>query len=184
MSDGPNGIRGTKFFNGAAAACLPCGTALGATWDAELMCSAGKLLATEARSKGVHIVLGPTVNIPRSPLGGRGFESFSEDPFLSGTLAAAQIKSLQSEGVGVSLKHFVCNDQEHERKLYNAIVSDRALREIYMYPFQIAVRDAQPWAIMASYNRVNGRHVSEGSEYLQDVLRKEWGFDGAIISDW
>lgn len=184
MSDGPNGVRGTKFFNGPPAACLPCGTALGATWDVDLMSAAGKLMAREAKAKGVHLVLGPTINIHRSPLGGRGFESFSEDPFLSGTLAAAQIKSMQAEGVGSALKHFVCNDQEHERKIYNAIVSERALREIYLFPFEVAVRDAQPWAIMASYNKINGRHVSEASEFLEDIVREEWGFKGAVISDW
>lgn len=184
LSDGPNGIRGTKFFNGVPAACLPCATALGATWDTELLTKLGHLLADESRAKGVHVILGPTINIQRSPLGGRGFESFSEDGVLSGTLAGYYCKGVQEKGVGATLKHFVCNDQEHERMGVSSIVTQRALREIYLLPFQVAMSICKPTCIMTAYNRVNGIHASERKDLLDTVLRKEWGWDGLIMSDW
>ncbi|KZF23064.1 glycoside hydrolase family 3 protein [Xylona heveae TC161] len=184
MSDGPNGIRGTRFFNGVPAACFPCGTALGATWDVGLIEAAGQLMAEEARAKGAAVVLGPTVNMQRSPLGGRGFESFSEDPVLAGSMAAAEIKGMQSRGVASTIKHFVCNDQEDERQAVDSIITERALREIYLLPFQIAMRDAQPRAFMTAYNKVNGTHASEDLKLLQDILRDEWGFHGLTMSDW
>ncbi|PVH77190.1 glycoside hydrolase family 3 protein [Cadophora sp. DSE1049] len=174
-SDGPNGIRGTKFFNSVPAAYLPCGTALGATWDIELLKDAGILLRKECSAKGVSCWLGPTVNIQRSPLGGRGFESFSEDPFLSGKLAGSIINGVQSNGTVATIKHFVANDQEHERMAVNAIVSDRALREIYLLPFQIAIADSSPGSVMTAYNKVNGEHVAESRYFIEDVLRGEWG---------
>ena len=183
MSDGPNGIRGTKFFNGVPAACFPCGTALGATWDSELMEAAGRLMAEESRAKGAAAILGPTVNIQRSPLGGRGFESFSEDPHLAGSLAAAEIRGIQESGIQATIKHFVCNDLEHERKAVDSIVSERALREIYLMPFQIAMRDADPKAFMTAYNKLNGLHCSENKRLLQGILRDEWGFKGMVMSD-
>ncbi|ETS79281.1 beta-glucosidase I [Pestalotiopsis fici W106-1] len=184
MCDGPNGIRGVRHFNPVPASCLPCGTALGALWDPDLVEAGGRLMGQEARAKGVHILLGPTVNIQRSPLGGRGFESYSEDPFLSGTLAAAQIRGIQAEGVATTIKHFVCNDQEHQRKAVNILVSERALREIYMMPFQVALRHSDPWGLMTSYNKVNGTHVSESSDLLQKVLLEEWSYKGFLLSDW
>ena len=184
LSDGPNGVRGTKFFMGEPTACLPCGTALAATWDTELIEQGGKMQADEALLKGASVILGPTTNMQRSPLGGRGFESYSEDPHLAGTMAAATVKGIQSKGVSATIKHFVCNDGEHERMAVNAIVSDRALREIYLMPFQIAQRDADPWCYMTAYNRVNGTHASENPRILRDILRKEWGFDGLVMSDW
>ncbi|CAK7206644.1 beta-glucosidase [Sporothrix eucalyptigena] len=184
VSDGPNGIRGTKMFNGSPAACLPCGTALAATWDTALIQRGGELQADEAVAKGVSVILGPTVNTQRSPLGGRGFESFSEDPVLSGAMAAATVAGIQSRGVSATIKHFVCNDQEHERMKQDSRVSQRALREIYALPFQIALRDAKPWALMTSYNRVNGVHASEDPYLLKEVLRGEWSFDGMVMSDW
>ncbi|KAL8297590.1 hypothetical protein RB597_007318 [Gaeumannomyces tritici] len=184
FSDGPNGVRGQRFFNGVAAACTPCGTGLAATWDAELIEQAGRLLGRECIAKGVHVLLGPTVNMLRSPLGGRGFESYSEDPVLSGNLASAIINGVQSQGVAACIKHFVCNDQEHERQAYNAVISERALREIYLMPFQIAQRDSKPMTFMTAYNRINGLHVSEDPRILQDILRQEWGFDGLVMSDW
>ncbi|KAJ7860454.1 glycoside hydrolase family 3 protein [Mycena olivaceomarginata] len=165
MSDGPNGIRGQKFFN-------------------ELARNVGEALANEARAKGSHILLAPTVNTQRSPLGGRGFESFSEDPILNGTIAAAYINGLQSKGVSATIKHFVANDQEYQRFSISSEVSERALREIYLKPFQIAIRDANPWALMTAYNRVNGVHASEHKRLLDDILRKEWGYQGMIMSDW
>ncbi|CAI7596254.1 unnamed protein product [Penicillium pancosmium] len=184
MSDGPNGIRGTKFFNGVPAACLPCGTALGATWDTMLIQEAGVLIGKEAKAKGASIWLGPTMNIQRSPLGGRGFESFAEDPHLSGMLAAAIIQGVQSEKVIATPKHFVCNDQEDHRRGLETIVTDRALREIYLKPFQLALAHSNPHAIMTAYNKLNGKLCSQSPELLQKTLREEWGFEGATISDW
>ena len=183
-SDGPNGIRGTKHFAGVPAACFPCGTALGATWDVELLLEAGRLMAEEARLKGAAVILGPTVNIQRSPLGGRGFESFAEDPVLSGSCAAAIVNGIQERGILATIKHFVANDQEHERLAVNAMVSERALREIYLKPFQIAVRDSKPGSFMTAYNRVNGVHVSENPDIIRDILRTEWKWEGLIMSDW
>lgn len=184
VSDGPNGVRGTRFFDGVPAACLPCGTALGATFDPSLIRQLGRLLGQEAKAKGAHVLLGPTINIQRSPLGGRGFESYSEDPLLSGILAGEYCKGVQDEDIVPTLKHFVCNDQEHERMAYSAVVTDRALREIYLLPFQIAVGMANPGAVMTAYNKVNGTHASESQNLLQDVLRGEWGWDGLVMSDW
>ncbi|OCK81111.1 glycoside hydrolase family 3 protein [Lepidopterella palustris CBS 459.81] len=183
-TDGPNGARGTRFFNGTPAACFPCGTAMGATWDVTLMRTAGELMGKEVKAKGGHVLLGPTVNIQRSPLGGRGFESFSEDPTLSGNIAAAVIQGVQSKGVAATIKHYVCNDQEHDRMGINAIVTERALREIYLKPFQIVQRDAKPRAYMTSYNKVNGTHASESKKLIMNILRKEWEFDGLVMSDW
>ncbi|WQF77170.1 Putative glycoside hydrolase, family 3, glycoside hydrolase family 3 domain, immunoglobulin [Colletotrichum destructivum] len=184
LSDGPNGVRGTRFFNGVAAACFPCGTGLAATWDTALLEQAGNLMGLEARAKGVHVLLGPTVNMQRSPLGGRGFESFSEDPVLAGLCASSVVLGIQSTGVQAAIKHFVANDQEHERMAVSSVVTERALREIYLMPFQIAVRDAHPASFMTSYNKVNGTHVSEDENLLQNVLRGEWKWEGLVMSDW
>ncbi|KAK7993424.1 ankyrin [Apiospora arundinis] len=183
-SDGPNGVRGTKFFNGVKAACFPCGTGLGATFNQELLEECGKLMGQEARAKGAHVILGPTINMQRSPLGGRGFESISEDPFLAGLGAAALVKGIQSEGILATIKHFVCNDHEHKRNAVHAVITERALREIYALPFQLAVRDANPAAFMTGYNGVNGVYCSESEQLLEKMLRKEWGFDGLVMSDW
>ena len=160
------------------------GTGLGATWDKALIQKAGGLQGAEAIAKGVSVVLGPTVNIPRSPLGGRGFESFSEDPVLAGTLAAATVRGIQSTGVQATIKHYVCNDQEHERRCQDSRVSERALRENYLMPFMIVQRESKPGCIMTAYNKVNGVHASENFKLLQDVLRKEWGYSGMVMSDW
>ncbi|KAK4959126.1 beta-glucosidase [Elasticomyces elasticus] len=183
-SDGPNGVRGTRVFNGVPAACFPCGTALGATWNQELLLEAGKLMGEEAKAKGAHILLGPCINMQRSPLGGRGFESISEDPVLAGLGAACLTKGIQSTGVAATIKHFVTNDQEHERTAVDSIVTERALREIYLLPFQIAVRDAYPKLFMTAYNKLNGTHVSENKRILGDYLRDELGWKGVIMSDW
>lgn len=184
MTDGPNGIRGTKFFAGVPAACLPCGTGLAATWDKHLLKRAGKLLADECIAKGAHCWLGPTINMPRSPLGGRGFESFSEDPHLSGALAASMILGCESKGVASAVKHFVGNDQEHERRAVDCLITPRALREVYLRPFQIAARDANPRALMTSYNKVNGKHVADSAEMLQGIVRQEWNWNPLVVSDW
>lgn len=138
----------------------------------------------EAIAKGAHVLLGPCINMQRAPLGGRGFESLSEDPVLAGLGAASLIRGIEDTGVAACIKHFVCNDQEHQRTLYNAIVTQRALREIYLKPFQIAQRDSRPATYMTAYNKVNGTHVSENTVILNDILRQEWGFDGLVMSDW
>lgn len=184
LSDGPNGVRGTKFFNGTPAACLPCGTALGSTFNPDLLERAGKLLGEEAKAKSAHVILGPTVNIQRSPLGGRGFESIGEDPVLAGLGAAALIRGIQSTGIQATIKHFLCNDQEDRRMGSQSIVTERALREIYAMPFQLAVRYAQPAGFMTAYNGINGIFCSESLKYLDGLLRKEWGWDGVVMSDW
>jgi beta-glucosidase len=184
VTDGPNGVRGTRFFNGAPAACFPCGTALGATWNTPLLQEAGTLMGEETIAKGAHVLLGPTVNMQRSPLGGRAFESFSEDPVLAGNCAAAIVSGIQKTGVVAAIKHFVANDQEHERMAVDSLVTNRALREIYLLPFQIAARDSRPGVFMTSYNKVNGTHVSEDRKILQDILRDEWRWEGLVMSDW
>lgn len=184
LSDGPNGIRGTKFFGSVPSACLPCGTAIGATFDAPLAVRIGQLQGDQARAKGAHVVLGPTINMQRGPLGGRGFESFSEDPVLSGAIAGNYCLGLKDKNIVPTLKHFICNDMEHERMAVNALVTGRALREIYLLPFQIAISMAQPGAIMTAYNKVNGVHAAEHPELLDTILREEWGWDGLVMSDW
>ncbi|KAF9552266.1 glycoside hydrolase family 3 protein [Agrocybe pediades] len=185
VSDGPNGLRGNHFFMSTPAKCLPSSTALGATFDTELVKEVGlKLLAEEARTRAVSLILAPTCNIQRSPLGGRSFESFSEDPFLSGMIAAAYVNGVQSGGIGTTIKHFVGNDKENDRNGYDSIMSERALREVYLMPFMLAQKLAQPWAVMTAYNRVNGTHVSENNFLLTKILRQEWKYAGLLMSDW
>src|SRR6266536_2907853 len=184
-SDGPNGARGAGGFTGGVkSACFPAEISLASTWDTELIERVGQALARETTLKGAQVLLGPTVNIQRSPLGGRNFECFSEDPYLSARLAVAYIKGLQGEGVGASIKHYVCNDEEFERFTLSSEVRERALREIYLQPFQTAVREVKPWTIMAAYNLVNSIPASENSYLLTEILRKEWGYDGVVVSDW
>lgn len=183
MTDGPNGARGADGNHGPSSTSFPVGSAMGATFNPDLIEVVGGALAHETRSKGAHVLLGPTVNIPRVPVAGRNFECFSEDPVLSGTLAGAYINGLQSNGVAACIKHFVCNDQEYQRFSIDAQVDARTLHEIYLEPFRIAVAKSQPWAAMSAYNMVNGYTASE-SPLLDDVLRGELGFDGAVISDW
>ncbi|KAF7558000.1 hypothetical protein G7Z17_g288 [Cylindrodendrum hubeiense] len=184
LSDGPNGLRGTKFFNSVPAACFPCGTGLGATFNQELLEEAGRKMGEEAIAKNVHVILGPTINMQRSPLGGRGFESIGEDPFLAGLGAAALVRGIQSTGVQATIKHFVCNEQEHKRQGVQSIVTERALRELYALPFQLVVRDSQPGAFMTAYNGVNGTFCSENPKLIDGLLRKEWGWNGLVMSDW
>lgn len=184
VTDGPNGARGADMGGDTTAACFPVGIALGATWNSDLLHEVGVALAAEVKSKGAHVLLGPTVNIHRGVLNGRNFECYSEDPLLSGELAAAYIKGLQSQGVAGCVKHYVGNDSEFERHSMSSDIGERALREIYCRPFQTAVQDAHTWTIMSSYNRVNGTYVSESKLFLRDILKEEWGFDGAVISDW
>ncbi|KAJ7632378.1 glycoside hydrolase family 3 protein [Roridomyces roridus] len=204
FSDGPNGVRGSSHFVASPSQCIPCETAMASTFDPELIEQVGRFLAAEAKCKSSVVLLAPTCNIPRqvfvpglqrticrSPLGGRAFESFSEDPHLSGTMAASYVNGLQAEGVSATIKHFVANDQEHEasrnhpRTAAESVVSDRALREVYLYPFMLAQKHAKPSAFMTSYGRLKGIHCAENRHLLQDLLRDEWGFDnGLILSDW
>src|ERR1700730_6460699 len=185
VTDGPNGARGSGgFASGVKAACFPAEISLASTWNIELLERVGQALARETKMKGAQVLLGPTVNIQRSPLGGRNFECFSEDPYLTARLAVAYIHGLQREGVGASIKHYVCNDEEFERFTISSEVRERVLREIYLLPFQTAVREVQPWTIMAADNYVNGVAASENSYLLTDILRNEWGFEGVVVSDW
>lgn len=184
MSDGPNGVRGTQFSGSSTSACFPCGAALGATFDAELVRQVAAALGLEARRMGVHALLGPTVNIARLPVAGRNFECFSEDPYLTSRLAAAYVAGVQSQGVAAVVKHFVCNDSERERYTTSSEVDERTLREVYLAPFAAAVAEAGAWAVMSGYNRVNGVYACEHEELLRGVLKGEWRFSGPVISDW
>jgi beta-glucosidase len=184
VTDGPNGARGGSFVDGVKAACFPAGIALAATWNPELVERIGRALGQEARSKGARVLLAPTVNIHRSPLGGRNFEAYSEDPYLSGKMAVAYINGVQSQGVGATIKHYVCNDSEYQRNSISSEVGERALREIYLAPFYAAIKEAKPWAVMASYNKINGVYASEHPYTLTTILKEEWGFDGVVMSDW
>ena len=184
MSDGPIGVRGVRWTADDPSVALPSPTALAATWDPSLARRAGHLLAQEARRKGVHVLLAPTVNLHRSPLGGRHFEAYSEDPLLTGAIGTGYVAGVQAGGVGTTVKHFVANDAETERFTVNNIVDERALRELYLAPFEAIVKNAHPWGIMAAYNSVNGHTMTEHRYLQNEVLRGEWGFDGYIVSDW
>lgn len=182
VTDGPNGARGEG--RGATATCFPVGTALASSWDPDLLARVGAALAHEARSKGAHVLLGPTVNLHRHPLAGRNFECYSEDPHLTAELAVAFVTGLQAEGVGCSVKHFVANDSEHERHTISSDVDERTLRELYLVPFERVVTEAGAWTVMAAYNRINGTYACSHHELLTEVLKGEWGFDGVVVSDW
>ena len=185
VTDGPNGARGGSFAGGAVtAACFPAGIALGASWDVALVHAVGAALADEARSKGASMLLAPTVNIHRTPLNGRNFECYAEDPYLSARLAVAAITGLQAGGVGATVKHFVCNDSEYQRNSISSDVDERTLREIYLPPFEAAVTEARTWGVMSAYNRINGTFAAEHHEFLTAILRDEWEFDGIVMSDW
>jgi beta-glucosidase len=184
MSDGPAGIRGITKDDRNPSASVPCPSALGATWDSELVRELAAALGAEARGKGIDIVLAPTMNLMRTPLGGRGFECFSEDPVLSARLAVGYVTGLQSAGVGAAIKHFVGNDSETERWTYDARIAEAVLRELYLVPFEASVREAGAVMVMAAYNAVNGARMTEHEQLLRGVLKGEWGFTGAIVSDW
>src|SRR5690242_16608010 len=183
VTDGPNGARGERWTGGGSL-CVPCGTALGATWDPALVRAVGECLGDEVRDKQAQVLLAPTVNLHRHPLAGRNFECYSEDPYLSARMAVAYIEGVQSRGVGACVKHFVANDQEFERMTISAEVDERVLRELYLVPFEAAVNEAHPWAVMSAYNRLWGTYCSEHRWLLTDLLKDEWGFDGVVISDW
>jgi beta-glucosidase len=183
LSDGPAGVRGESWDERDSSANVPCGTALAATWDPSRLEAVGGLLAREARRKGVDVLLAPTVNLHRTPYAGRCFECFSEDPVLTARMGAAYVRGLQRSGVGATVKHFVGNDSETQRMTVDVRIDDRTLRELYLAPFEAIVREAGPWAVMASYNGVNGTSMTQ-SPMLRDILDGEWGYDGLVMSDW
>ena len=183
LSDGPSGIRGSSWDERSPSLNLPSATALSASWDPSLAYRYGAAIAREARAKGVDVALGPTINLHRSPLGGRHFEAFSEDPLLTGDLAAAYVRGLQDNGVAATPKHYVANDYETDRFTTSSEVSERALREVYLLPFEKAVTEARAWAVMSAYNAVNGVTATE-NDLLETPLNSEWGFDGVVVSDW
>jgi beta-glucosidase len=184
MSDGPAGVRGVTKDDRNPSASLPCPSALGATWDSELIHELAAALGAEARGKGIDVVLAPTINLMRTPLGGRGFECFSEDPVLSARIAAGYVAGLQSAGVGAAVKHYVGNDSETERWTYDARIAEAVLRELYLVPFEACVREAGALMVMAAYNSVNGALMTEHESLLGTVLKGEWGFTGVLVSDW
>ncbi len=184
MSDGPAGVRGVRYDASQPSSSLPCPIALGATWDVELVEELTGALGREARSKGVDIVLGPTINIVRTPLSGRGFECFSEDPLLTARIAVAYVRGVQRAGAAATAKHFVANDSETERRTYDARIPEGVLRELYLAPFEACVAEADVLWIMAAYNSVNGATMTANQPLLRGLLKDEWGFAGAVVSDW
>lgn len=191
VSDGPHGLRKQDeradhlaMNESIKAVCFPAGSAMAASFDTELFHTLGDALGTSCEAEKLAVVLGPAINIKRSPLCGRNFEYLSEDPYLAGKEAAAYIKGVQSHNVGVSVKHYAANNQEHRRMSGSSVIDERTMREIYLAAFETAVKEAKPWTIMASYNRINGVYATESRLYLTEILRKEWGFDGFVVSDW
>jgi beta-glucosidase len=189
VTDGPHGLRkagqsGGQMIRGEPATCFPTASGLAASWDPDLLHEVGAAIGREARAQGVAVVLGPGANLKRHPLCGRNFEYFSEDPLLSGRMAAALIDGIQSAGVGTSLKHYAVNNQETRRMVVDALVDERTLRELYLAGFETAVTTARPWTLMCAYNKLNGTYCSEHPWLLTEVLRDEWGFDGLVMTDW
>jgi beta-glucosidase len=183
-SDGPAGVRGTRFDPANPSTSLPCPVALAATWDVDLVHEVATALGREVRSKGIDVLLAPTVNIIRTPLSGRGFECFSEDPLLTSRMAVAYVRGVQRAGVGATAKHYVANDSETERRTYSARISERVLRELYLPPFEACVGEADVFLVMAAYNGVNGATMTANTVLLHDVLKSDWGFTGVVVSDW
>jgi len=191
MTDGPHGLRKQSgsgdhvgLNDSVPATCFPTASALASTWDRDLVFQVGEALGEECLAEQVGVILGPGANIKRSPLCGRNFEYFSEDPYLSGEMAKSHINGVQSKGVGTSLKHYVANNQETRRMTIDTIVDERALREIYLAGFEIAVKEAQPWTVMCAYNRLNGEYCSEHHRLLTGILKEEWGHEGIVVTDW
>lgn len=184
LSDGPAGVRGLTFQGGPVVALLPNATLIASAWTEDVAHEAGAILAGEAARLGIHVVLAPTVNLHRSALGGRLFEAFSEDPLLTGKLAAAYVRGLQENGVGATLKHLVANESETDRHTVDCVVDEATLREVYLLPFEIAIAEADPWAVMAAYNNVDGVAATEHGHVNNHVVKGEWGYTGLIMSDW
>ena len=187
VSDGPHGVRANRVEAGrisGLSTAFPTGVSMAASWNTDLIERVGAALGQETHALGCDVLLGPCVNIVRHPLAGRNFEAYSEDPFLAGRIGTAWVKGVQSEGVGASLKHFACNNQEIERGRGNSIVDERTLREIYLSQFETVVKEADPWTVMCSYNRINGAYASQNHHLLKEILKGEWGYRGAVISDW
>ena len=184
LSDGPTGVRGLEFTGGRITCLLPNATLLAQHWDTAVAGEVGALLADEASAQHVHVVLGPTINLHRTPLGGRLFEAFSEDPLITGALAAAYVRGLQEKRIGAAPKHFLANESETDRTTVDSVVDERTLREVYLLPFEMVVEDANPWAVMTSYNRINGVTATEHSALIQGVLKDEWAYSGLVMSDW
>jgi beta-glucosidase len=187
MTDGPHGVRSNRAEAGRIAAettAFPTGVSMAASWNPALIERVGAALADETHAMGCDILLGPCVNIVRHPLAGRNFEAYSEDPYLAGRIGVGWVKGLQSRQAGASLKHFACNNQEIERGRGNSIVDERTLREIYLAQFETIVKEAQPWTVMCSYNRINGAYASQNHTLLKEILKGEWAYDGAVVSDW
>ena len=186
VTDGPAGARGSALlgFGAVSSVCAPCGSALGSTWDPDLIERVGVMLGEETRTKAARVLLAPTVNIIRSPLAGRSFECYSEDPLLTGRLAARFIRGVQSQNVATTVKHFAGNEAEFERHTISSVIDERTLREIYLLPFELAVKDGRSLGIMTSYNRLNGEYCTDRNDLLQGILRDEWGFDGFVVTDW
>ena len=191
LSDGPHGLRrqlGRGDHLGQRpsqpATCFPTAACLAGSWDPELLEEVGRALGQEAAAQGVHMLLGPGLNLKRSPLGGRNFEYFSEDPYLSGKLAAALVRGIQFQGAAACVKHFAANSQELLRMTGDSVVDERTLRELYLTGFEIAVKEGQTRGVMSAYNRVNGVHASEHPHLLTEILREEWGFSGIVVTDW
>ncbi len=187
MTDGPHGVRANRTGGKriqSVATSFPTGISMAASWDPALIERVGEALAEETRGLGCDILLGPCVNIVRTPLAGRNFESYAEDPYLAGRIGVAWVKGLQRKGVGASLKHYACNNQEFERHRGSSVVDERTLREIYLAQFEMIVKEADPWTVMCSYNRINGVYASENDYLLNRILKGEWGFKGVVVSDW
>ena len=191
VTDGPHGLR--KQSQGAdhlginasdPATCFPPAAGLASSWNPDLLREVGVALGEECQAQQVSVLLGPGINMKRSPLCGRNFEYFSEDPLLAGALGAGLVNGVQSQGVGTSLKHFVANNQETDRMSIDTLVDERTLREVYLPAFERVVKEEQPWTVMCSYNRLNGEFVSESRRVLTEILREEWGFEGLVVSDW
>ena len=183
MSDGPNGVRGDSN-SGKSSACFPCAISIGSTWDLKLINDIGIALGEEAQAKDVDVLLGPTINIHRHPLGGRHFESFSEDPFLTGKIATNYVQGVQSKNVAACLKHFVGNDTEYERHSISSNIDEQTLREVYLLPFEMAIKEGNAKVVMSAYNKLNNIYCSSHQELLISILKQEWGFDGYVVSDW
>lgn len=190
MSDGPNGLRIQRekgdnlgINESEISICFPSGASIANSWDRNVAYEYGKILGHQARCENINMILGPAINIKRSPLCGRNFEYFSEDPYLTAILGSEYVKGIQENGVGACVKHFAINNQENRRRIIDVLVDERTIREIYLKAFEIIIKNSKPWGVMTAYNKVNGEYCSE-NKYLLDILKKEWNFEGITITDW